>query len=429
MNVIGIDLGTTALCGLRVNLETGRVEAAEHRTGGGFLPTPHPWERIQDGEGAVSIAREILDLLIDRETVAIGVTGQMHGILYFDRAGKAVSPLYTWQDGRGDLLRPGGESYSEYLHTPTGYGTVTDLYNRENGLVPPGACGFTTLQDYFVMSISGRKTPFMHTTNGASLGRFDLKGDRAEYDFLGEMTGDFALAGAYRGISVSVAIGDNQASVFGALSGKEEILINVGTGSQVSFVSDEIRQGENLETRPYFGGKKLLVGAALCGGSAYALLERFCAQVVYAATGKEESMYEMLDKLPLPEGELPRVDTRFAGTRRDPTLRGGIWGISRENFTPAALKVAFLEGIVSELYTMFREMGAVGSALVGAGNGLRKNPALFRAAEDIFGLPMRLPLHREEAAFGAALFGAVSSGRCGSAETVQGIIRYEERSI
>ena len=32
----------------------------------------------------------------------IGVTGQMHGILYLDGEGNAVSPLYTWQDARGD---------------------------------------------------------------------------------------------------------------------------------------------------------------------------------------------------------------------------------------------------------------------------------------------------------------------------------------
>ncbi len=45
--------------------------------------------------------------------------------------------------------------------------------------------------------------------------------------------------------------------------------------------------------------------------------------------------------------------------------------------------------------------------LAGCGNGLRRNPTLCKVIEDRFGLPLRIPAHREEAAFGAALCAGV----------------------
>jgi sedoheptulokinase len=43
---------------------------------------------------------------------------------------------------------------------------------------------------------------------------------------------------------------------------------------------------------------------------------------------------------------------------------------------------------------------------VGAGNGLRKNPALRRALEGLFGMPLVVPPYGEEAACGAAKIAA-----------------------
>ena len=40
---------------------------------------------------------------ITEDIAVIGITGQMHGIVYTDCNGMAISPLYTWQDGRGNL--------------------------------------------------------------------------------------------------------------------------------------------------------------------------------------------------------------------------------------------------------------------------------------------------------------------------------------
>lgn len=105
MKSIGIDIGTTTVCIVLVNLPDGMLVQAITLSNDSFLPTAHPWERIQNP--AVILARvfpaleEILAAHSD--IAAIGLTGQMHGIIYLDEGGLAVSPLYTWQDGRGNL--------------------------------------------------------------------------------------------------------------------------------------------------------------------------------------------------------------------------------------------------------------------------------------------------------------------------------------
>jgi len=45
---------------------------------------------------------------------------------------------------------------------------------------------------------------------------------------------------------------------------------------------------------------------------------------------------------------------------------------------------------------------------VGSGNAIRKSPVLQQYLSELFGLPIRIPKHLEEAAFGAALLAAVA---------------------
>ena len=85
----------------------------------------------------------------------------------------------------------------------------------------------------------------------------------------------------------------------------------------------------------------------------------------------------------------------------------------------------FLEGMVAELQEMYRAMQVSRQHLVGSGNGLRKNPALQKIAQAAFDAPLRIPVHTEEAAYGAALFALVASGYCASAAEAQKLIRFQ----
>ena len=438
MYAIGIDIGTTSICGVLVDIDTGKIVESRTELSNAFVFTENPWEKIQNTEKVISLAMDILEDFLEYPIRAIGLTGQMHGIVYVDKDGKAVSPLYTWQDTRGN--QPYNNStYAEHLGSFAGYGNVTDFYNRENGLRPAEAVAHCTIMDYLGMVLCGLKKPLIHTTNAASLGCFDLKTKSFSYDVAADISDSFEILGTYKGIPVSVAIGDNQASVFSTLADERDVLLNVGTGSQVSVVSDAVKVGENIEARPYFDGKYLLVGAALCGGRAYGMLKDFYAAFLRAAGASgitdatrmsgTADIYAVMNKLMADHTECVqdflKVDTRFAGTRKQPDLCGNISGITVNNFTPANLTYGFLDGMMEELYVMYEQMGVHTINLVGSGNGIRKNQILVKIAENKFGGSLRIPAHTEEAAYGASLFGLVACGVFESAKQAQALIRYE----
>lgn len=424
MRAIGIDLGTTSICGILMDADSGEVLRSRTENSNAFLPGAQPWERIQSPEKILRLAGEILEDLLREDVAAIGISCQMHGIVYTDARGKAVSPLYTWQDGRGN--QPWGDStYARILGCPSGYGNVTDFYNRKNGMVPAQAVDFCTIGDLLAMELCGLTRPKIHITNAASFGCFDLKEGRFTQGYASQPCQGFHLAGTYRGIPVAAAIGDNQASVFSSLPGTDSILLNMGTGSQVSVVASRIPEAPGMEIRPYFDGQFLAVGAALCGGRAYAVLKDFYKSLLsLMGPVTDDQVYALMEQLLARPCEALTVDTRLEGTRTDSSLRGSITGISTDNFTPEALTRGFLEGMVEELYGMYRAMGLERRSLVGSGNGLRKNPALQKAAEGRFGMPLRIPAHREEAAFGAALYALVAAGYCRDAADAQKRIRF-----
>ena len=234
MKVVGIDIGTTSVCGVLIDATTGCVEKSVTKNSSAFIEGCADWEKIQSVNKIMTVATDILESLIaaSSEVGVIGVTGQMHGIVYTDKDGDAVSPLYTWQDGRGNLPYK-DVTYAKYLNSFSGYGNVTDFYNTENGIKPESAVSYSTIHDYFVMQLCGLKKPIIHTSDAASFGCYDLENNRFNYACTAEITGDYRIAGEYKGIPVSVAIGDNQASVFSTLANEEDILVNIGTGSQI----------------------------------------------------------------------------------------------------------------------------------------------------------------------------------------------------
>ncbi|MBQ1988301.1 MAG: hypothetical protein II234_00155 [Clostridia bacterium] len=118
------------------------------------------------------------------------------------------------------------------------------------------------------------------------------------------------------------------------------------------------------------------------------------------------------------------MDTRFSGTRADESIRGSINGILTENFTPYALTSGVLEGMISELYQMYLDMGVKRKGIVGSGNGIRKNKKLAEIAENRFLSELKIPAHTEEAAYGAALFGMISAGIFKDSTSAKKLISY-----
>ncbi|MBQ2812118.1 MAG: hypothetical protein IJE63_02600, partial [Clostridia bacterium] len=121
MNVIGLDIGTTTICGIAVDAESGRLLKSVTLPNDSFIDGK-PFEKIQSPEIIIEKVTSLAENLFNEfaPVCAVGITGQMHGIVYLDSEGKAVSPLYTWQDGSGNE-RLGDTNYAKSLSDITGY--------------------------------------------------------------------------------------------------------------------------------------------------------------------------------------------------------------------------------------------------------------------------------------------------------------------
>ena len=536
MITIGIDIGTTTISGavleisgaahpaagpasgFEVNSTAGctshpaaapaaRLLHAENIPNDSFLPPDVPGARVQDAERILSLAKELLDRLLDfccrnghseisastgidggtgETPAAIGLTGQMHGIVYTDCAGRPLSPLYTWQDQRGETVREQILGKTG-ISVPGGYGFATHYYNMIHGLVPKGAVSLCTIMDLFGMHLTGNSRPLMHSSNAASLGFFhpgrnhylkesmeslfgkaevSATGGSGASSFIPDFSEEIREIGHYhrnpdisscrdsqvsvschgipvtnncddikitsscRSIPVTCAIGDNQAGVLASVgTAPGTPLVNFGTGGQVSLLTTRYSELPGIETRPFLPGLYLMAGSSLCGGRAYAILERFFRsyaaaagapekpQYAAAAGAPEKPQYELMNALAekaLQEETSLSVSPLFCGTREDPSVRGSVTGISENNFTPGALILGTLRGMADELYGYYSKMTSSQpdrikpDRVVGSGNGLRKNPVLQKLVAERFGAPLELSPFEEEAACGAAISAAMA---------------------
>lgn len=451
MKLLGLDIGTTSICGAVVDATDGRIVFVETVDNPSGIPGSAPWEALQDADAAVLTARGMVRKALEAhgDIGGIGVAGQMHGVLYVDGAGNAASPLYTWQDGRGDLPFQGGtyvSFVSAALGRPvsTGMGVVTHFANLNKGLVPKSAAFLCTIGDYLVMKLTGRPAPVMDATSAASLGGLELdtlalssaalKAIGCDPSIFPEVTSAYpALGGMPQGVPVFPALGDNQASFLGSVADARSMaLVNVGTGSQISLFVPDFRRIEGIDMRPLPFGGYIGVGAGLCGGRAYAALREFFRRAVKLVTGRDEEVpWDVINAMSPAKGEARlAVDTRFSGTRVSPGIRGSIGNIGLSNFTPEHFASGVRDGIVSELlgfYGLFTpgERRTI-DTLVGSGNAIRLGQPLRRAFQEGFQMPLRVPRHREETSFGAALVAGVASGIIADRDAAGALVRYAD---
>ena len=437
MNFLGIDIGTSSICGIVYNTVSKDIVSIAKINNTDMLSC-NVWEKVQDANAIVDIVLDMIqELRIQYPDIkGIGLSGQMHGILYVNAEGEAVSPLYTWQDMRGSLLYKDGMSYAAYLSKQTGFplstgfGLVTHYYNKVNSLVPQNAVKLCTIMDYTAIRLTGKCEPLVDCSNAASLGFFDkekLAFDKEalwnvgiDSSILPEIGKAFSRVGHYENISVYTAIGDNQASFLGSIRDiRHSIHITVGTSSQISVYSEDYVNVPLLDTRPLPGGGYILVGAALCGGCSFSLLKKFFSETIKLYTGEEmddTDLYKIMVSVPYKEVQEDdiRVETLFGGTRSHPEKRGKIMNISCLNWHPENLIRGFLEGMSQELYDFYqllpnsvRERKTI---LVGSGNGIKRNPLLCQILEERFKCHLQVSACREEAALGACICGMVGNG-------------------
>jgi len=481
--LIGLDIGTTTICGVAIKPAGERIASVERPNDSGVTDLPpgraeQQPQRIR--ERAVEVLRELNARVGDlRESVsAIGLTGQMHGMLCVDGENRPLTNLITWQDGRCLEPSTSGGSWLDEMRQrvspraweacgcepASGFLGSTLFWMSRRDAVPAETDRVCFIHDWLGGLFTGQR-PVTDPSDAASSGLFDLARMRWHAEVIrelglpekflppvresGEIIGGLSaeMAGATgiaAGTPVCNAVGDNQASVVGSIADAAcSVLINLGTGGQISWAIPEFRREPGMETRylPWgagelpggFRGRFMLVGASLCGGRAYAWLNDVVRDwlAVFGQTLDREKVYARLNELAAitaPDCEGLSAVTTFAGTRADPDLRGAITGIALDNFTLGNVARAILTGMVDELCSMYDAVGGRSGCrhtwAVASGNAIRKNPLLTGIIGARTGCPVRIPRHREEAAFGAALLAGVGTGVWTDLDQAGRVIQY-----
>lgn len=451
MKTIGLDIGTTTICIVLLDADSGILLQKETVPNTAHLSSEHRWEKLQNPTIILAICKQLLDaLLVEHKDIAsIGITGQMHGILYVNENGTAASPLYTWQDGRGNLPFQEHLSYVDYLtaetnhHMATGFGLATHFYHVVNHSFPMDNLTFCTIPDFIAMSIAQQTKPLLHQSMAASLGCFDLMTKQFDtaalinvgipVETLPPIAPLECLSGhTPQGIPVSIAIGDNQASFLGSVNAESNLLVNVGTGSQISLCCSEYLPNTAGECRPYIADTYLVAGSPLCGGYSYSLLKQFFEETLTLfGCNSNVSIYEQMNQAATDIYHAQHklcIDTRLNGTRTDSTVAGSITNLTTDTFHPAHFILGVLDGICKELYDFYKDFPKDASksfTFIGSGNGIRVNPLLQRIFSDTFHMTLRIPSYSEEAAYGSALFSLLNVHYYNTLQEVQHLIQYK----
>ncbi len=431
MIIVGIDIGTTNIGLVAIDPENGRI-VERFSTPNVRVHSNHNYAYLQDPQEIGNTVENFLKRL-SVKPVSIGITGQVHGILYTDIMGTPLSNLYTWLDQRGVEIIDGQTSQNELLKKcggtlPSGYGLLTHYTNRKLGVVPKGTVQIQGICEYVTGRLLKRTLKKTDQSCLSAFGAWDTVNEVHNSKLLTEIlpqgspaflsaSEPFEQAGKTdEGIPVAYPIGDNQAGFFGIVTNwNTECLVSIGTSGQLTLFTPQAHPKPELELRPYLGYGYLQVGATLCAGKSYETLEKFVLSVLQNAglhDIDDDFVYAMLKTAAESGDNNPlTITTTLKGTRSDANLRGSITGIGLDNCNLGNLVRGTITGIVNELF-QFRanldfEFRSIKKIII-TGNAVKKNPLLAQYLKRQF--DMDVVIADADASIGVAIIGAISAG-------------------
>jgi sugar (pentulose or hexulose) kinase len=281
--VILLDIGGTFLKGTTYSPSHQVEEPIIRREGPPLRQTKEGIASL-DPARLVSEVKQLCQELIDRSPgrcEGIYLTGQMHGVVLVDSHGQPQTEVITWRDSLkaqiSDRLLSPVEIISRELGTEQIYSLGNELREglpiatlvarqsrgqRVTGFTPHSLISFcaAALADF-------TSPPLMHVTDAAAHGFFNVlqaRWDHAALDTLGlsglllpSVTERVDQCGFSKqfGCPIYVALGDQQAALFGSELETGELSLNIATGSQVSAIQDVPNPA--TQVRPYFERKYL----------------------------------------------------------------------------------------------------------------------------------------------------------------------------
>jgi len=453
MLLLGIDLGTSGTKAVLVNTEGRVVVTATHEHP---LYAPSPGFSEQDPEdwwqSTVAAVREVLasSLALGKRVGAIGLSGQMHGLVTVDRRGATLGRCILWNDQRSVPQCAAVEASLgiEHLVALTGnrllpgFTAPKMLWLREHDPARFAATAMNLLpKDWLRYRLSGAFATEVSDASGTLL--FDCRNRRwseamcaalgIDRRTLPDCAESFepttrlsTAAAAALGLPADIPIvggaGDQAASAIGAgIVRPGRVAVTIGTSGVVFAATEKLRPSPRGELHAFchaIPNTWHVMGVMLsAGGSLRWFRDVMCGDAIRRAEETGLDAYELIAAEA--EAIAPGADgltflPYLNGERcphPDPRARGAFLGLSATHGR-AHLARAVFEGITFGLrdnLDLLRASGVETREALLAGGGAR-SPWWRQLCADVLGVPVHAARGAEGGALGAALLAGVGAG-------------------
>ncbi|MEG2383523.1 MAG: xylulokinase [Oscillospiraceae bacterium] len=441
--ILGIDLGTSSVKAMLLDCQTGgvTVESSAYNVcierDGYAEQDPETWW-LGTKEALRKLKKEH-DMEFS-QIAAVGISGQMHGIVLMGEDGAPLRPAILWLDQRAkeqlkqineniDFDKMGSLFRSRVF---TGFAFPSLLWVKENEAETlKRTKAFIMPKDYIRFKITGLLGSDMTDASATTL--FDTAKRKWAFDIINEfelpedifpLCGESMDLAGYvtskcetecglkAGIPVIFGCGDQMAQSIGNGVCKEgEVISNIGTGGQISAYIRQAKYDKALRTHTFcnaFDKAYTIFGATLCGGMSLNWLKN----KVLGIDGFDE-MSKMAGEIPPGSGGIVFLPY-LSGERTphmNPNAKGLFYGLGLSH-DKRYLSRAVMEGVTFSLkdsLTIFDEMGIEYKNIIASGGGARSNEWLQIQA-DVFNRNVRVCVMEEQACLGACILAGVGSG-------------------
>lgn len=454
--LLGLDIGTTGAKAILIDAK-GNVRATA--TTGYPLRTPRPGWTEQDPEDWWNAARASIRSVLSTSgsppfpIAAVGLTGQMHGLVPLDGHGRVIRPAILWNDQRTAdecawiTERIGAARVLEVTGNPvlTGFTAPKIVWMRRHELEHLARLAHVLLpKDYVRYRLTGEFATDVADASGTSL--FDVRRrtwsqlmlDALEIprswlprvlespEVSGAVTSRAATdTGLPPGTPVVAGAGDQAAQAVGTgIVRPGTISVTLGTSGVVFAHLDSVQVDPQGRTHTFchaVPGRWHVMGVMLSAGGSLRWLrdslhpdarfrdnldpyEAMADEAAAVAPGSEGLLF-----LPYLTGERT--------PHADPYARGAFVGLTIRH-TRGHLIRAVMEGVAMGLrdsLEILRTMNVACTEIRVSGGGAR-SPVWRQILADVFGQDLVTVNATEGAAYGAALLAGVGSGVFGSVE-------------
>lgn len=458
---LGLDVGTSSCKAVLIRPD-GTLVAQQSREYPVSSPRPL-WSEQNPNDWWRESAACIRALLADRRVAveAVGLTGQMHGLVLLDSAGEIIRPAILWNDQRSApqcaalTQRVGAARVLQLTGNPIlpGFTAPKLQWVREN---EPGALArvrYVLLpKDFIRFRMSGTTATDVSDASGTAWLDVAARGWSEEMLAVGGVSREWlsdvyespaicarihgaaaAATGLRAGTPIVAGGGDQAAQAVGSgITRVGRASATIGTSGVVFAPTDAYRvapQGRLHAFCHAVPGMWHLMGVMLSAGGSYdwfcdTLAERPGDADVHERTAREA------ERIPLgAEGLL--FLPYLSGERTphpDPFARGVFCGLTLRH-ARAHLARAVIEGVsfgLRDSLELLRESGVAPREIRVSGGGARSS--LWRQIlADIFRLPIVTTTTEHGAAYGAALLAAVGGGAFPDVPSAGDVVREQER--